>query len=152
MRRGGDLPEVPAQGEFVGSYLEPSDVLSGDVDELFGFVREEVKIANLFFRGYSFIPERPGLAGGTWFTPHPEYYEGTTLTDFKADYEGDLLQKVVDAARRQKVNVYFYMFPSKRAPLHVPGYSMVREVDESGQPHYLPCFGGRFPQSTCARR
>ncbi len=50
------------------------------------------------------------------------------------------MQEVLDAAEKRGIQIYFYMFPSKRPPMGVPNYGKVLEVDALGRPLRRPCF------------
>lgn len=91
------------------------------------------------------------LRGGSYLTPRPEQYEGTTIREFRApdpEFEGvDILEHVLGAATERGIGVYTdlmepmlnYLGHGSAQTVDVPGLAQAMQVDVLGRLTSEPC-------------
>jgi len=86
-------------------------------------------------------PASPGWKGGSYATPHPEYYARTALGPVPSA-GWDMLAEVTTAAARRGVRSYAWIDESAHARTlrGYPGFLTVLEVDMWNKPARRPCY------------
>ena len=91
------------------------------------------------------------LRGGSYLTPHPQYYAGTRIKDFRAADEElagvDILDLVLEPAHARRIKVYAdlmepmfnYLGHGSSESVDVPGLPQLLQVDVLGRVTSEPC-------------
>lgn len=149
------------RGPFVGLQISPISLIDEGVEEVLEFLRHDVGVNALFLACHSFSPDHIGRAGenlpdhgsaepytpvgGSYFTPHGEYYRSTVIPPFRApdpELAGvDILAAVLGPAQQRGMAVYAWLLenPYDPIPSVVPNWVKVSEVDCFGTFQHDPC-------------
>ena len=111
----------------------------------FGTVQQRRTPTDLPWSGHG-AQEVNRPVGGSYATPHSQYYAGTVLPAYRTkdpEFVGvDVLERVLPEAHDRGVKVYSWIYENPYSPIaaHVPNWSRVLQVDVFGRRHRLPCF------------
>ncbi len=141
---------APKREVMIAMPICVAPLVTGDLDRIFGDMKDRAGVNALFPFMYSHeehragVPEHtPGFRGGNYATPHMEYYQGSILTyaDMRATDFGDVdvLAKVIPAARRHGIKVFPFVLEDNHRPEAVPNWKKLAEVDFHGRISSLPC-------------
>ncbi len=147
---------------FVGIQISPISLIDEGIEPVLDFLADKARVNTLLLASHSFdyahvgrageaypdhgVHERYNLTGGSYFTPHPEYYQGTCLPAFRApdpDLAGiDIIAATLEPARQRGIQVYPWIYENPYGPIPaiVPNWVKVAEIDCYGRRQHNPCF------------
>ncbi|MDQ2948176.1 MAG: hypothetical protein M3Y27_19945 [Acidobacteriota bacterium] len=152
-------PQSTANGKMVGLQLGAVSFVDEGVDQVLDIIQERAHVNTLFLATFTYgrgiagrqVPGQPlpdhgkqvydtDFHGGSYTKVHPQYYQGTSLKDFRAPELGDfdLLEAVLPAAKKRGMKTICWFEDVFRND--TPGIQNLQEKDLHGRAPGTLCF------------
>ena len=157
------LPAAPetaasSSSKMIGIQIGAVSFLDEGTEQVLDILQERGAVNTLFLATFTYgrgiggrqVPGQPlpdhgrqeydlNFHGGNFATPHPKFYERTTLKQTKAPDHGDydVIADVLPKAHRRGMKVYAWY--EDNFGKDVPGVNELREIDLSGRPAGTLC-------------
>ena len=141
--QGLDSATKPPKGAAtVGMPISIDPLVAGDLDRLFGDMRERAGVNALFPFIATYEAHRAGLPaagfrGGNYAIPHMQYYKDTLLDygDLRAPEIGevDVFARAIPAAHKAGIKMFAWIIEDNNRPMAIPHWEQLYEVDVHGR-------------------